>query len=196
MDRSKFTENEKIVKNILGTKGVVNFNMSEGRIEDIIERERASKFNEEVDKYIERFEEHSKQRQTDLESVSEDISNVEIKPMFSRIIVIPFKNNPFQKIRQTESGIIIDVGGLTPQHFNTDKGETEDDKPDVITGAVQEVGPDVKYIKPGDVVFYRQPTAIPVPFFKQGFWSLDEHQIIATVNEGLTKRFDDIKYGR
>lgn len=192
MDRSKLTENEKIVKNVLGTNDVVNFNMSEGRIEDIIAREKASKFNEEVDKYIERFEEHSKQRQTDLETVAEDISNVEIKPMFSRIIVVPFKHNPFQKVRQTESGIILDLGGLTPQHFNTDKGETEDDKPDVITGAVQEVGPEVKYIKPGDVVFYREPTAIPVPFFKQGYWSLAENQIIAVVNQGLTERFNNI----
>ncbi len=191
MERSKFIENEKLVKTALGNQDVVNFNMSEGRIEDIIAREKASKFNEEVDKYIERFDKHTEERTKEIETLAEDISDVEIKPMYSRVIMVPFEHNPFQKIRQTESGIIIDTGGLNPQHFNTDKGETEDDKPDVVTGAVQEVGPDVKYIKPGDVIYYRKPTAIPVPFFKQGFWSVDEHQVIAIINRGLTERFNN-----
>lgn len=192
MERSKFTANEKIVKDLVGTKDVVNFNMAEGRIEDILAREKATKFNEEVDQYIERFEKHTEQRKKDLESISEDISNVEIKPMLSRIIFIPFEQNPFQKIRQTETGIILDIGGLNPQHFNTDTGEEEDDKPDIVTGAVQEVGPRTKYIKPGDVIYYRQPTAVPVPFFKQGFWSVDESQVIAVVNSGLTDRFNNV----
>lgn len=196
MERIKLTENEKLVKDILGTNDVVNFNMSEGRIDDIIAKEKATKFNEDVDKYIERFEKHTKDRQEEIENIAEDISNVEILPMFSRIIIIPFKNNPFQKLRQTESGIIIDTGGLNAQHFNTDTGEMEDDKPDIIVGAVQEVGPEVKYIKPGDVVYYREPTAIPVPFFKQGFWSISENQVIAVVNSSLKTRFESIKNGR
>lgn len=196
MERIKLTENEKLVKDVLGSNDVVNFNMSEGRIDDIIAKEKAAKFNEDVDKYIERFEKHTKDRQEEIENIAEDISNVEILPMYSRIIIIPFKNNPFQKLRQTESGIIIDTGGLNAQHFNTDTGETEDDKPDIIVGAVQEVGPEVKYIKPGDVVYYREPTAIPVPFFKQGFWSISENQVIAVVNSSLKSRFESIKNGR
>ena len=62
----------------------------------------------------------------------------------------------------------------------------------IRTGCVQEVGPECNYIKPGDVIFYRKDTAVPVPFFKQGFMSLAENQVIAVVNEGLTERFNNV----
>ena len=52
---------------------------------------------------------------------------------------------------------------------------------------------DFELIKEGDVIFYRIDTAVPVPFFKQGFVSLAESQIIAVVNEGLQDRFNNIK---
>lgn len=192
--RLNLTEDEKIAQNMLGlNKEYANFNMSEGNIEDIIKREKVSKFNQEVDDYVNKFSSHVEKLKETQEIFAEDITNVEIKPMFSRIIFVPFENNPFQRIQQSESGLIIDTGGLTPEHFNTDKGEIEEDKPDIITGVVQEVGPEVKYIRPGDVIFYREPTAIPVPFYKQHFWSIAENQVIAIVNMGLENRFNEIK---
>ena len=192
--RLNLTQDEKIAQSVIGlNKARTDFNMSEGNIEDIIKKEKVAKFNQEVDDYVDKFSTHVENLKKSQEILAEDIANVEIKPMFSRVIFVPFENNPFQRIKQSESGLIIDTGGLTPEHFNTDKGEMEDDKPDIITGVVQEIGPDVEYIKPGDVIFYREPTAIPVPFYKQHFWSINENQIIAVVNEGLTDRFNEVK---
>lgn len=197
MTRLKTTENERIAQTITGleTNGV-NFNMSEGNVDNLIAKEKANKFNQEVEAYADKFSKHVEELTKAQEILAEDIANVEIKPMFARVIFVPFKNNPFQRIKQSASGIIIDTGGLTPEHFNTDKGETEEDKPDIMTGVVQEVGPEIEYIREGDVIFYREPTAIPIPFYKQGFWSVSESQILAVVNEGLDARFKEIKNGR
>ena len=113
--------------------------------------------------------------------------------MFSRILVQPFKVNPFQKMK-VENGLIIDTGGYTPHtQLNEQTGRYEEQKQFIVTGCVVEVGPEVKYLKEGDVIFYRIDTAVPVPFFKQGFVSLAESQIIAVVNEGLQDRFNNIK---
>ena len=197
MTRLKTTENERIAQAITGleTNGI-NFNMSEGNVDKLIAKEKANKFNQEVDAYADRFSKHVEELTKAQEILAEDIANVEIKPMFARVIFVPFENNPFQRIKQSASGIIIDTGGLTPEHFNTDKGEIEEDKPNIMTGVVQEVGPEIEYIREGDVIFYREPTAIPIPFYKQGFWSVSESQILAVVNEGLDARFKEIKNGR
>ena len=113
--------------------------------------------------------------------------------MFSRILVQPFKVNPFQKMK-IENGLIIDTGGYTPHtQLNEQTGRYEEQKQFIVTGCVVEVGPEVKYLKEGDVILYRVDTAVPVPFFKQGFVSLAESQIIAVVNEGLQDRFNNIK---
>lgn len=192
--RLNLTEDEKLAQQVIGLNNdYLNFNMAEGTIDEIIQREKVSKFNQEVDKYVDKFSEHVENLKKTQEILAEDITNVEIKPLFSRVIFVPFEKNPFQRIQQTKSGIIVDTGGMTPEHFNTDKGISEEDKPDIVTGVVQEVGPEVKYIKPGDVIFYREMTAIPVPFYKQHFWSINENQVIAIVNEGLESRFNEIE---
>lgn len=190
--RVLMTQDEKMAQDIFGTDGI-SFNMAENKIEDLFEKEKARKFNSQVDDYAERLEKHVE----DLKEVANnlgDISNVEIKPMFNRILITPFKQNPFQRIK-VENGIITDMGGLAPQFKNMDNGRIEEMEQMIITGAVQEVGPEVKYIVPGDVIMYRKETAMPVPFFKQGLMCIAETQVIAVVNEGLETRFNEIKNG-
>lgn len=188
------TENEKIAREALGTDG--NFtlvNMKENSLDSLIKKEKTRKFNSEVEKYNEKLEQNNKDFEESQDKVEYDISKAEIKPMFSRILVQPFKVNPFQKMK-VENGLIIDTGGYTPHiQLNEQTGKYEEQKQFIVTGCVIEVGPDVKYLKEGDVVFYRVDTAVPVPFFKQGFISLAESQIIAVVNEGLQDRFNNIK---
>ena len=190
--RVLMTQDEKMAQDIFGTDGI-SFNMAENRIEDLFEKEKARKFNSQVDKYAERLEKHVEGLKEVANNLG-DISNVEIKPMFNRILITPFKQNPFQRIK-VENGIITDMGGLAPQFKNMDNGRIEEMEQMIITGAVQEVGPEVKYIVPGDVIMYRKETAMPVPFFKQGLMCIAETQVIAVVNEGLETRFNGIKNG-
>lgn len=188
------TGNEKIVKELLGTdSNFTSVNMKENSLDSLIKKEKARKFNSEVEKYNEKLEQNNKDFKESQDKVEYDISKAEIKPMFSRILVQPFKVNPFQKMK-IENGLIIDTGGYTPHtQLNEQTGRYEEQKQFIVTGCVIEVGPEVKYLKEGDVIFYRVDTAVPVPFFKQGFVSLAESQIIAVVNEGLQDRFNNIK---
>ena len=188
------TENEKIAKELLGTdSNFTSVNMKENSLDSLIKKEKARKFNSEVEKYNEKLEQNNKDFKESQDKVEYDISKAEIKPMFSRILVQPFKVNPFQKMK-IENGLIIDTGGYTPHtQLNEQTGRYEEQKQFIVTGCVVEVGPEVKYLKEGDVIFYRVDTAVPVPFFKQGFVSLAESQIIAVVNEGLQDRFNNIK---
>ena len=188
------TENEKIAKELLGIdSNFTSVNMKEHSLDSLIKKEKARKFNSEVEKYNEKLEQNNKDFEESQDKVEYDISKAEIKPMFSRILVQPFKVNPFQKMK-VENGLIIDTGGYTPHtQLNEQTGRYEEQKQFIVTGCVVEVGPEVKYLKEGDVIFYRVDTAVPVPFFKQGFVSLAESQIIAVVNEGLQDRFNNIK---
>ena len=188
------TENEKIAKELLGTdSNFTSVHMKENSLDSLIKKEKARKFNSEVEKYNEKLEQNNKDFEESQDKVEYDISKAEIKPMFSRILVQPFKVNPFQKMK-VENGLIIDTGGYTPHtQLNEQTGRYEEQKQFIVTGCVVEVGPEVKYLKEGDVIFYRVDTAVPVPFFKQGFVSLAESQIIAVVNEGLQDRFNNIK---
>ena len=193
--RLNLTENEKIAQSIVGLESDgIRVNMSNNQsIDEMIEREKAAKFNDQVDEYIEKFDKHANLLKEYAESFNENMNTIEIKPMFSRILVKPFEQNPFQKIKRSDSGLIIDMGGMTPQYKSTDTGEWEEEKQFIITGTVVDCGPDVKYLSQGDVVFYRVDTSVPVPFFRQGLVSLAENQIIAVVNEGLTDRFNERK---
>ena len=54
---------------------------------------------------------------------------------------------------------------------------------------VIEVGPDCKYIKPGDDVYVNNPSIRPVPFMRQGFFLCNEQNVLAVMNNDLDKRF-------
>lgn len=192
--RNEMTNDEKLAVAALGTDSNYNMvNMRENSIEALVEKEKASKMNDQLEKFQEQINESHKAMKESQDKIEYDINTAEIKPMYSRIIFTPFKNNPFQKI-VTQGNIIIDTGGYNPHvDKNPITGKNEEMDPFIRTGAVQEIGPEVKYIQPGDVIFYRKDTAIPVPFFKQGFYSIDEHQVISIVNEGLTERFNKCK---
>lgn len=192
--RLNLTENEKIAMKAIGTDSdFTTVNMKECSIDSLIEREKTNKFNDQVEQYMDKLNENQKSFQESVDDVPYDISLAEIKPMLSRIIVKPFKQNPFQKM-EVKGSVIVDAGGYTPHaQINPTTGKYEEQKQFIVTGYVAEVGPEVKYLQEGDVIYYRVDTVVPVPFFKQGFVSLDEKQVIAVVNEGLSERFNKIK---
>lgn len=160
-------------------------------VEELAEESKKEKFNKQVGDYIERLEKHSELLDEYKEKFKEDMQNLEIKPVFEGIIVKPFDINPFQQIR-THNGIIIDTGGYAPEVKSNEDGEMHEEEAYVKVGLVMEVGPDVKYIQVGDVVMWRKPSQLPIPFYKQGFHLIGEHAVVAVVNEGLTDRFNEI----
>ena len=192
-ERLYLTENEKLAQAATGLGDHIKFNMQENNIDTLIKKEKANKFNSQVDAYKEALEENNKKTEQAQNEVQYDIEKAELKPMFSRIIVKPLAHNPFQKV-QMQGSLIVDAGGYTPHaELNPVSGQYEEQKEFIVTGCVVEVGPETKYLKEGDVVYYRRDTVVPVPFFKQGLVSLAENQVIAVVAESLSERFKNTK---
>lgn len=186
------TEKERVAQEALGMEGKV-FNLKEQSIDSLVQKEKANKFNAEVEKYNEKLDQNNKEFEESQDKIEYDINKAEIKPMFNRILIQPFKQNPFQKMT-IENGLILDAGGYTPHtQFNEQSGKYEEQDQFIRTGYVVEVGPETKYLKEGDVVYYRKDTVVPIPFFKQGLVSLGESQVISVVNEGLEERFKNVK---
>ena len=117
-----------------------------------------------------------------------DLEQLEIKPNYEGVLIKPYEQNPFQQIKK-EGNIITDTGGLIPQYKSNETGEWEEEEAFVRVGLVIDVGPTCKYVKEGDVVFWRKPSECVIPFFKQGFVQVNEHSIMTIVNQGLTERF-------
>lgn len=186
--RLGLTENERIAQNI-SNQGM-GFSMSND-IKKIKEREESTKFNNQVDAFIDRYEKHRDDIEKSGEVLADTIDRIEIKPMMSRILIKPFAHNPFQKVK-IENGIITDLGGMAPTFTDPKTGMIKEEEQYILTGSVIEVGPDVKYLKEGDVVFYQKPSVVPIPFFKQGLITINENQVFAVVNEGLEARFKEI----
>lgn len=189
-ERINFTENEKIA-NIATDFNGSSFSMNQKDLNKMIEKEKQAKFNNELDKYVNEMEEYNETMKQLQESIGSDPLKLEIKPLHEQIIIKPFEHNPFQKIK-IDNGIITDVGGFK---INVDKnpitGQMEEQEQVILTGCVMEIGPEVKYLKVGDIVFYHRRNRIPIPFFKQGFYNLEERYVLAVVNEGLTERFNN-----
>lgn len=189
--RLKLTENEKLA-NIATDLNGKSFSMNEKDISEIIENEKKAKFNDEVEKYMDEMKEYNESMKNIQDNIGKDPTKLEIKPIHEQLIVKPFKYNPFQKI-EVKNGIIVDTGGFkTNVDLNPVTGKYEEQEQVILTACVMEIGPEVKYVRPGDVVFYHRRNCIPIPFFKQGFYNLEERYILAVVNEGLTERFNNI----
>ena len=162
--------------------------------EDVINKRKTEHFNNMVDKYTEEFDKHSANIEEFANRINENVQNIEIMPLQTYVLVKEFEENPFQRIvKDAKSGLIIDTGGLAPQYKNTDNGQIEEEEQFIKVGVVQEIGPECKYLKEGDAVFYPKNASIPVPFYKQKLIQINETRVLAVVNEGLTDRFNAIK---
>lgn len=196
MERMELNSNEKLALNVNGMEGTGKHFVVNGETADVtLAREKQAKFNNRVDEYVEKFDNHAKALEEYSKKVAETINGLEIMPMFGYVLIQPFEKNPFQQIKITESGIITDLGGMTPQYKSNETGEIEEEQQFIKVGSVVEVGHKCEFIKPGDVVFYTIASETMVPFFKQGFVVVNENRILAVVNESLTERRDKIRNG-
>lgn len=122
--------------------------------------------------------------------VTEKMNSMEIVPINNYVLVRPYKKNPFEKLEE-KGGIIIPVADGS--FMNPDTGEQDNEYNFSVQADVIEVGPACKYVKEGDVVYYRRACGVPIPFFRQGFEVVAENQIQVVINEGLKARFAKLK---
>ena len=82
------TEKEQIARELLGTdNNFTSINMKENSIDSLVKKEKARKFNSEVEQYNEQLEKNNKDFNESQEKVEYDINKAEIKPMFARVLV-------------------------------------------------------------------------------------------------------------
>ena len=194
MEQPVLTENEKLALRLGGDTTSRIMSMNAKSLDEIVKENNIDKANEEIDVYAEAFQKHAEELEESVNKLSMRPEDLEVMPIGNYVLVKEFKTNPFQRIvKDSNTGLILDVGGMAPVFKNTDSGEFEQEEEFILTGAVQEVGPECKWIKPGDAVMFTKPSAVPVPFYKAGLVLVNEGRILVVVNEGLTKRFNELK---
>ena len=154
-------------------------NLEVPTIKDAAERLKEEKAAEEIRKAL--FEaEQNKQAE-----INKKLETLEMLPMMNKIILQPYPVNPYRKV--VEGSLIVDYTGAFK---NPDSGE--DDKLQELVGCAKviEVGPECKYLKPGDDVYYDTRTVYPVPFMSMGYRLTSEPQILCVLNEKLKERFN------
>lgn len=167
--------------------------LDEKYFDEKTKREKSSKIEQDINDVKEKYEKHLTQLEEDTKQIQGDFQKLEIMPLTSYVLIKPFASNPFQKIRKSESGLIIDSGGIAPSFQSQETGDMIDANQYVKVGLVTEVGAECKFLKPGDAVFYNIASEVQVPFFKFGFVIVAEQRILAVVNEGLTDRKLDVQ---
>ena len=181
------TSNLNVARNITSEEGII-MPMNAQSIEDMTNAEARSQFNQAVDEYVNRLDEHQKLLDQYTEELTSDLNKLEICPIYEGVLIKPYEENPFQRVKM-EGKIITDLGGMKPEYKSNETGEWEQEESFIKVGLVIEAGPTCKYIKAGDVVMWRKPSETPVPFYKQGLVLVNEHSIMVAVNEGLTQRY-------
>lgn len=194
MEHPILSENEKIAMRMAGESTSRIMTLDGRSAEDIIEERNTKKANEEIDKFNEKINNQFTNVEQFAEKINANKNNIEIMPIGNYVLVKQFEDNPFQRIvRDSKSGLILDMGGMKPQYKNTDNGQIEEEEQFIKVGVIQEVGPECKWCQPDDTIFYTKPSAVPVPFYKQNLQLVCENRVLAVVNEGLTERFNKSK---
>lgn len=172
--------NENVARMISGMDSGEHFSLGE--------QESTNLFNKQVDEYLDKFEKHSQQLEDYAKELSDDLNGLEIMPLYGYVLIEPFKQNPFQKLKVSESGFIMDNGGKASEYKSEEDGEIHEEQQFIKVGTVIEVGHRCEFIKPGDIVMYPVPAEVPVPFYKFGWVTVNENRILTVVNDKLTAR--------
>lgn len=147
-----------------------------------LEKQKLEKEAEEANKLLIQL---AQEKQKELD---EKINNLEMIPIFNKVILLPYPTNPYKKIM--DGHIFVDYSG---DFLNPESGERDTLKELVGCAKIIEVGPECKYLKVGDDVYYDTRTVYPVPFMSLGYRLTTEPQILCILNEGLKARFETIK---
>lgn len=188
--RTRKTANEKLSDVITGIETNATTFSNENVANEQLNDADIAKFNNEVDRITEKMSKYVDEVKQSKQGLN---GGAEIIPMRDYLLVEPFKTNPFQQIvKDYKTGIVLDLGGYTPEWKSNDTGEIEEAEQWMRVATVIETGPECKFIKPGDAIFYSKPSEVTIPFYKHGFCVVQEARVFAVVNEGLTERKNKI----
>lgn len=192
------SEKVRIAQELVGLdSGDTHFLMSANEdANERMKRDAAIAFNDSVDEYTSKMSNYITGVQDKAKSIADNMNGLEIMPVFNYLIVKPYEQNPYQKIQVSSTGLIYDLGGMTPEYKNRDNGEIEEEENFIVVGKVIEVGPETKYVREGDDIFFTKPSQTPIPFFKQGLVYVSEQRVLAVVNEKLRTRFQKAVQGK
>lgn len=190
-NRMLLSEKEKIARTVTGIDSDATFfNVDDRTLDKMIDDNKRSRFNDKIEEMNRKLDEHSSKLQEYADEYAKKLDGgMEIMPISRGLLVQPYAENPFQKVKVTDSGIIYDLGGMTPEYKNNDNGEYEEAEQYILVGVVVESGPECKWCKKGDTVMWNKPSMIPVPFYSMGLVHVREESVICVINNGLKDRF-------
>lgn len=187
-----YNSNEKLARNKSGLENATYFTVDGKSSDKLFEDEAKQKYNEQVNEFTNKLDKYSESLEEYGKKFNNTIEDLEIKAIGSNMLIHVFSENPFQKIKTSDSGIILDTGGMAPEYKSNETGELEEEKSFVHVGVVVDAGPQCKYIKEDDVIMWTVPSELPVPFFRQNLVTVNESRVLAVVGSKLTERFKNI----
>ena len=187
--RNVMNGNEKMARKIVGTDTEAKFTVEDDTADELVQREKAVKFNEQVEIMETKLNSYMKNIEEQTAKMASDLNGVDIMPMYAYVLVKPFEHNPFQKISVSSSGIITDTGGMAGEYKSEEDGRMHEEEELIKVGMVVETGHKCEFLKKGDLVFYNaMASAVQVPFYRLGLVAVNEQRILAVVNDDLTSR--------
>lgn len=154
--------------------------------ENIMERQAKILYNEKLESIANDLEADIQKRLKKSEEMEEKLKSLEIMPLTNYILARPFNKNPYVALKM-KGNIVLE--GYNGNFLNPDTGETDQEEQMIVVGTVIEVGPECKYVREGDDIFYTKNSLVPVPFFGKGFQLINENRVVVAINTGLKERF-------
>lgn len=156
-------------------------------VEEMAKKEATIKFNQQIEEAKADWDAKINEQEAHAKEMEEKMKDLQIVPINSYVLVQPYAKNPFQKMKVTDSGLIIPE--YTGVFKNPDSGMEDQEENLSVQALVIETSPLCKFVKEGDIVYYRRACGVPIPFFSQGFEVVAEQQIQVVVNSGLKDRY-------
>lgn len=111
-----------------------------------------------------------------------DTAGKHIQPNSYTVIFTKYERNPYRKSTRSASGIILDTGYDAHEYeFSHETGQMERNDLGIVCAKVIAVGPECKYVKPGEDIYLRNVGLAPVPFGGNDYWAISEQNIICRV---------------
>lgn len=190
--RNELSEQEKLARQISKIdSNAVFFNVNDKTLDEHIDNMKREKWNDSVQKIENKFANHETKLQEAADEYAKNLNGVQIMPIANYVIVRPFKENPFQRVKvDSSSGLIIDLGGMVPEYKSNESGEYEEAEQVIKVGVVIEAGPECKWLRSGDTIMWAKMSEVVVPFYNFGFRLVNETRAICVINDDLNERFN------